>query len=291
MITGTRFPYTRIAKRIRKRSRRIIVPFRLLIHRYAPKDKVIPILSGEWGYSTAWKDFDEERQAKYLEREFLTNISNDILLSIWYDWHDDGDDPKEPEHHFGIVHREYHAGRETVYDPKPAYEAAKKLMSELAGMQFNKAVPSSLTFGDVRTRLLFTRGAEIRIAEWNAWSAPEKRESDAPTCIVRRQPKQKHATSLWSLDGRPTPLEYFVKVPSTLAVKSKLQNKGNGVLDTDISIDYEAEDYGESGSVESKSGEKSGAPHEFHVNPEPQIEKLKTIEIVRQWEKQGEQYH
>lgn len=32
---------------------------RLLIRKYAPKDKTIPIISGEWGYSTAWKDFDE----------------------------------------------------------------------------------------------------------------------------------------------------------------------------------------------------------------------------------------
>ena len=140
---------------------------RLLIHRYAPKDKAIPILSGEWGYSTAWKNFDEERQAKYLEREFLTNISNDIPLSIWYDWHDDGDDPKEPEHHFGIVHREYHAGREPVYDPKPAYEAAKKLMSELAGMQFNKALHDFESRPEIPTRLLFTRDAELRVVEWN----------------------------------------------------------------------------------------------------------------------------
>ena len=26
-------------------------------------------------------------------------------LSIWYDWRDDGDDPKEAEHRFGIVRR------------------------------------------------------------------------------------------------------------------------------------------------------------------------------------------
>jgi len=29
---------------------------RLLIRKYAPKDKVIPIVSGEWGYSSAWTD-------------------------------------------------------------------------------------------------------------------------------------------------------------------------------------------------------------------------------------------
>ena len=93
---------------------------RLLIRKYAPKDKTIPVISGEWGYSTAWKDFDEQTQAKYLPCQLLTNIANDVALSIWYDWHDDGADAKDPEHHFGIVANEYHEGRDPVYDPKPA---------------------------------------------------------------------------------------------------------------------------------------------------------------------------
>ena len=84
-----------------------------------------PKLSAWWGYSSAWKNFDEEKQGKYLPRELLANIANEVALSIWYDWHDDGTDPKEPEHHFGIVHHEYHAGRDPVYDPKPAYLAMK----------------------------------------------------------------------------------------------------------------------------------------------------------------------
>jgi hypothetical protein len=103
---------------------------RLLIGKYAPADKTIPILSGEWGYSSVWKDFDEAKQATYLSRMFLTNIANDVALSIWYDWHDDGTDPKEGEHHFGLVRHEYHEGREPVYDPKPAYQAAKTFIEQ-----------------------------------------------------------------------------------------------------------------------------------------------------------------
>ena len=49
-------------------------------------------------------------------------------MSIWYDWHDDGRDPKEAEHHFGTVHNDlYRKGREPVYDPKPSYLAARAL--------------------------------------------------------------------------------------------------------------------------------------------------------------------
>ena len=56
----------------------------------------IPILSGEWGWSAAWPSLGKEEaareatQAKYLPRMFLTNVANDIPLSIWYDWRDDG---------------------------------------------------------------------------------------------------------------------------------------------------------------------------------------------------------
>jgi hypothetical protein len=45
---------------------------RLLIHRYGPKSKAIPVLSGEWGYTTVWpslgdkEESREETQAKYL---------------------------------------------------------------------------------------------------------------------------------------------------------------------------------------------------------------------------------
>ncbi|HUC84921.1 MAG TPA: cellulase family glycosylhydrolase, partial [Candidatus Acidoferrales bacterium] len=72
---------------------------RELIARYAPKGKSIPILSGEWGYSSAWQNFDEATQGQMLAREWLVNLANHVPLSIWYDWHDDGTDRLEPEHH------------------------------------------------------------------------------------------------------------------------------------------------------------------------------------------------
>ncbi len=64
--------------------------FRQLIAHYAPAGKVVPLISGEWGYSTTWMKGDADRQGKYLAREFLTNLMDHIPLSIWYDWHNDG---------------------------------------------------------------------------------------------------------------------------------------------------------------------------------------------------------
>jgi polysaccharide biosynthesis protein PslG len=135
---------------------------RMLIRQYAPKDKVIPVISGEWGYSAAWNDFDEDKQGKYLPRQLLTNMANDVALSIWYDWHDDGKDPKEPEHHFGLVRHEYRADRDPVYEPKFAYRAIKALTTQLGGYRFNKrlVINVSPTLSDYV--LLFSKDAPRR---------------------------------------------------------------------------------------------------------------------------------
>ena len=113
---------------------------REMIKQYAPAGKQIPIVSGEWGYSSGWKNFDEERQGRYLPRELLTNLASGVPISIWYDWHDDGTDPAEPEHHFGTVHAEFHGGRDPVYDVKPAYIAMKRMADALKGCSFEKRV-------------------------------------------------------------------------------------------------------------------------------------------------------
>ena len=148
---------------------------RLLIGRYAPKDKAIPIISGEWGYSDAWQNFTPELQGKYLPRQLLTNIANDVPLSIWYDWHDDGTNLKDPEHHFGIVANQYHAGRDPVFDSKPAYVAMKTLTAQLGGFRFNKTIiPASQprTNGDLTKLLIFQKTAEVRVAGWQTAKAP-----------------------------------------------------------------------------------------------------------------------
>lgn len=136
---------------------------RLLIAKYAPKGKTIPILSGEWGYSAAWGKFDEVLQGKYLPRQFLVNLYNQVPLSIWYDWHDDGKDPKEAEHHFGTVSFEYLKDKPQVYAPKDAYKAAQTLTTQLAGFKYNKRL---WTGDEADWVLLFDKGNDVKVAAW-----------------------------------------------------------------------------------------------------------------------------
>jgi hypothetical protein len=106
---------------------------RELIKRYAPQGKEIPIISGEWGYSLInWDNsrLTEQQQAQYLVRMFLVNLYQNVPVSIWYDWKDDGTKPNEREHHFGTMTHDL--------KPKAAYLAAKTLSSTLAGFSLDQ---------------------------------------------------------------------------------------------------------------------------------------------------------
>ena len=133
---------------------------RKLIDQCSPT-RHIPILAGEWGYSTAWPnaDISDHQQAEYAVRQRLGDIAAGVPLSVWYDWRDDGIDPKEPEHHFGLLD---HAG-----SAKPAYRAVKALHEALGGYEFVRELKS----GDNDHALLFQHGRKQIVAMWTT-SAP-----------------------------------------------------------------------------------------------------------------------
>jgi hypothetical protein len=167
---------------------------RNLIAAYTGKEKQVPIIAGEWGYSSTWnwKGMDEARQAKLLAREFLSNLANGVPLTIWYDWHDDTADSQDPESQFGLVRFPYlgaesresrvenrkrahdsrlPTGTPYVYQPKPAYLALRTLASVLYGYRFSKRLSVGSADDYV---LLFVKGKDTRLAAWTTSSAERK---------------------------------------------------------------------------------------------------------------------
>ena len=131
---------------------------RELVKRYAPNGKKIPIISGEWGYSNINWDkarLSDEKQAQYLVREFLINLYQEIPVSIWYDWKNDGTNPDEREHHFGTVMHDL--------KPKAAYLAAKTLSSTLVGYSIGKRLDLN---SDEDFAFKLTKGKDHAIAVW-----------------------------------------------------------------------------------------------------------------------------
>eukprot|EP01113_Clastostelium_recurvatum_P034278 TRINITY_DN4630_c0_g1_i1.p1 TRINITY_DN4630_c0_g1~~TRINITY_DN4630_c0_g1_i1.p1 ORF type:complete len:984 (+),score=128.95 TRINITY_DN4630_c0_g1_i1:145-3096(+) len=130
---------------------------RALIRQYKPMDKLyVPILAGEWGYSIvgSWP-FSAYQQGTFLVREWLINLYNQVPVSIYYDWHDDGTSTTDPEHNFGTVQNAYYPSSnssiKTVYEPKPAFFTAATFQLYMRGYRYtNRLVtnPSSSNDGD-----------------------------------------------------------------------------------------------------------------------------------------------
>ena len=69
---------------------------------------------------------------EFAARQQIFNLAQEIPISIWYDWKNDGDDPSENEHNFGLVYPDL--------IPKPAYNAIKTLTRELGGCRIWRRV-------------------------------------------------------------------------------------------------------------------------------------------------------
>ncbi len=134
---------------------------RALVDRYS-RGRVVPLVSGEWGYSMANAPITEERQAQYLARQWLSNMACDVRLSIWYDWRNDGGDPKDIEHNFGTVFRDQ--------KPKASYVAAQTLCNGLRGYRFVRRI-SMERAGDYG--ILLRKGDDCVMAVWTTLVAHE----------------------------------------------------------------------------------------------------------------------
>lgn len=119
------------------------VRLRALIEKYGatPTQRSMPILSGEWGYTTATlpcmygNRCDELTQAAYLARMWLTNTLAGTTVSINYDWSDGNGGPADCESHFGSVRQPPTGNPTTPYTPKPKYMAALALQTGLGSFQ------------------------------------------------------------------------------------------------------------------------------------------------------------
>ena len=130
----------------------------ILIEQYRPGKKTIPILSGEWGYSTT--SLSDELQGKYIARQWLSHLALHIPVSIWYDWHDDGQDADNAEHNFGTVNWDYR--------PKPAYVSMKTLIDQLRDY-----LPiGRLSLGGVNDYVVaFLKEEKVKLAVWTSGPA------------------------------------------------------------------------------------------------------------------------
>ncbi len=129
---------------------------RELIAHCAPKGRKIPILSGEWGYSSYTKGVSLQTQADFIARQQLFNLLSGVPVSIWYDWKNDGQNPANVHENSGTV----------TYDLKlkPAYVAIQTLTRELSGYRISGRYDTG-NKADFMLVLTNTEGA-VKLAAW-----------------------------------------------------------------------------------------------------------------------------
>ncbi len=135
---------------------------RAMIIRYSP-NRAVPIISGEWGYSSYTHGVSLQTQANFITRQQLSNLLNGVPVSIWYDWRNDGKDPNENEHNFGTVTDELQL--------KPAYRSVQILTHELGGYRISRRQPMAdpQDFALVLTNSI----QETKLAVWTLGSPHE----------------------------------------------------------------------------------------------------------------------
>lgn len=102
-----------------------------MIKKASPK-KAMPIISGEWGYTTADKAITPDEQAKFFAREMLVNAEYNIPISIWYDWQNGNTNPADREENFGLV--------DFNSIPRPSYTAVQTFTKLLDGYHFVRSL-------------------------------------------------------------------------------------------------------------------------------------------------------
>jgi polysaccharide biosynthesis protein PslG len=185
---------------------------RALIARHAsPARLSLPIISSEWGYSTAAGAVSESRQAQYLARQWLANLAAGVNLSIFYDWRDDGDNPRDREHRFGTVRRNL--------EPKPSFLAAQKLIHTLRGYTFRHRLVGS---SPSEWKLLFEQAEAPRgqmLVEWSVSpTSPDASQMPGFRAVAPSDSEARPLRRLASIQFRPGPLAEKQGHPATLPV-------------------------------------------------------------------------
>ena len=102
--------------------------------------KSLPVIPGEWGYTSAappcryGNKRDRVLQGKYVPRMWLTDImAGAVGPYVNYDWKNDGSNSTDCESNFGSVEATHSGDPAHPFTPKPAFLAARAAQATIGG--------------------------------------------------------------------------------------------------------------------------------------------------------------
>ncbi|MEI8388335.1 MAG: hypothetical protein WCG23_00480 [bacterium] len=131
------------------------------IKTYNPSNPNLPIIGGEFGFSTTWSNIQNETtEAQYLVRQLAYHDYKSIPVSMIYDFKNDGTDSTNAEHNFGLVKADNSL--------KLAYTAVQTFNQTLSGMTYSGRLSSAAS--DYIFEYTNTSGAKTTVA-WTTGTA------------------------------------------------------------------------------------------------------------------------
>jgi len=189
------------------------------IKTYNPGNPNLPIIGGEFGFSTTWSNVQNETtQAQFLTRQLLYHDYKYIPVSMIYNFKNDGTDPANAEHNFGLIRND-----STL---KPAYSAVQAYTKNLAGMTFGGKMPTAAS--DYIYEYVNASGAKTAVA-WTTGAAH--------SATVYGQSVNLTTTPVYVKNGvatpppvviTPAPTVIIPAAPSTLKVTSVTKGATTG---------------------------------------------------------------
>lgn len=143
---------------------------RAILAQYSASDK--PIYDTEIGRSTgnyvSMDKISSDEQGGWLVRTFLTDMASNVGMTIWYTWHDAGNNSSIVGDNFGVITKNG--------QPKQVYQASKTLAATLDGYRFLERVSGS--YGPDVYVYKFSKGAQLAYVVWK--STPNGIIADIP---------------------------------------------------------------------------------------------------------------
>lgn len=164
-----------------------------------------PVWSTEWGYSSSWYGLGSipparKKQAVFAARETLVAWALGFPFHVYYDIRDDGTDPTDKEHNFGLLQNDY--GYKQAF---AAFRTLADVTAQRTLTGFVPAVPSTLhvvelsgpgdilyaiwsSEPDAESLVRLPAGAQVVDFVGNAVETPAQmltvREADGPSYVV-----------------------------------------------------------------------------------------------------------
>lgn len=147
----------------------------------------------EIGWPVTQKPTTELDQAAYLARTYLLFRATRSQAPVYcYDFQDDGLNPAEKEHNFGLVRPDY--------APKPAYQALAAMAAAIGNLSFTRAIRDSDPALESGAAKVYVYGEDDRqtIAAWSG--------DDAPHRVTVTLPLPYEKTTMTDWQGHPRAL-------------------------------------------------------------------------------------